>query len=179
MVSRNSISGEKSGAIAHPRLFAFASSSVVRNRNGSGIFIVKAQLHLKKNMPIMKKKILIIEDEKMINYFLETSLKKDGFSVEIALNGQEALHKVYHNSYDLILTDMMIPNISGLELIMRIKKSELNSNVAILVLSGLSSADLIVEVLAVGVNDYITKPFSIKVVMAKINQLLSKNISIS
>lgn len=127
----------------------------------------------------MKKKILIIEDEKMVNYFLETRLKKEGFSVEIALNGQEALHKVYNKGYDLILTDMMIPNISGLELIMRIKKSELNSNVPILVLSGLSSADLIVDVLAIGVNDYITKPFSIKVLMAKINQLLGSNISVA
>lgn len=127
----------------------------------------------------MKKKILIIEDEKMVNYFLETRLKKEGFGVEIALDGQEALHKVYHKAYDLILTDMMIPNISGLELIMRIKKSELNSNVPILVLSGLSSADLIVDVLAIGVNDYITKPFSIKVLMAKINQLLGSNISVA
>lgn len=127
----------------------------------------------------MKKKILIIEDEKMVNYFLETRLKKEGFNVEIALNGQEALHKVYNKGYDLILTDMMIPNISGLELIMRIKKSELNSNVPILVLSGLSSADLIVDVLAIGVNDYITKPFSIKVLMAKINQLLGSNISVA
>lgn len=127
----------------------------------------------------MKKKILIIEDEKMINYFLETRLKKEGFSVEIALNGQEALHKVHHKGYDLVLTDMMIPNISGLELIMRIKKSELNSNVPILVLSGLSSADLIVDVLAIGVNDYITKPFSIKVLMAKINQLLGSHISVA
>jgi two-component system alkaline phosphatase synthesis response regulator PhoP len=127
----------------------------------------------------MKKKIFIIEDEKMINYFLETRLKKEGFDVEIALDGEEALQKVYQNGYDLILTDMMIPNISGLELIMRIKKSKLNSNVPILVLSCLSSADLIVDVLAIGVNDYITKPFSIKVLMAKINQLIGSPIPVA
>lgn len=143
------------------------------------MFIVKLLSHLQNSIPIMKKKILIIEDEKMINYFLETRLKKEGFTVEIALNGQEALHKVYHETYDLILTDMMIPNISGIELIMRIKKSEHNASVPILVLSGLSSADLIVDVLAAGVNDYITKPFSIKVLMAKINQLVGSNISVS
>jgi DNA-binding response OmpR family regulator len=74
---------------------------------------------------------------------------------------------------------MMIPNISGLELIMRIKKSKLNSNVPILVLSCLSSADLIVDVLAIGVNDYITKPFSIKVLMAKINQLIGSPIPVA
>ena len=120
----------------------------------------------------MNKKILIIEDEAMVNYFLETRLKREGFNVEIALDGQEALEKVHHNRYDLILTDMMIPNIAGMELIMRIKKSIQNSTVPIIVLSSLSSADLIVSVLAIGANDYITKPFSIKVVMAKINQLL-------
>jgi len=122
----------------------------------------------------MNKKILLIEDEAMVNYFLETRLKREGFNVEVALDGQEALEKVHHNRYDLILTDMMIPNIAGMELIMRIKKSVQNSAVPIIVLSSLSSADLIVDVLAIGVKDYITKPFSIKVVMAKINQLLKR-----
>jgi DNA-binding response OmpR family regulator len=120
----------------------------------------------------MNKKILIIEDEAMVNYFLETRLRREGFNVEIAFDGQGALQKIHQNRYDLILTDMMIPNIAGMELIVRIKKSIQNSAVPIIVLSGLSSADLIVDVLAIGVKDYITKPFSIKVVMAKINQLL-------
>lgn len=120
----------------------------------------------------MSKRILIIEDEVMVNYFLETRLKKEGLDVEIAHSGQEALEKIHINKYDLILTDMMIPNISGLELIMRIKQSKENSLTPIIVLSALSSADLIVDVLAVGVSDYITKPFSIKVVMMKIKQLL-------
>lgn len=127
----------------------------------------------------MKKEILIIEDEKIVNYFLETRLKKDNFGVEIALDGQEAIHKIHKKKYDLILTDMMIPNISGLELIMKIKRSGLNLKTPILVLSSLSSADLIVDVLSSGVNDYITKPFSIKVLMAKIHQLLDSPISVT
>ncbi|MFN0256002.1 response regulator transcription factor [Pedobacter ureilyticus] len=127
----------------------------------------------------MKKEILIIEDEKIVSYFLETRLKKDDFGVEVALDGQEAMRKIHHKKYDLILTDMMIPNISGLELIMKIKRSGLNLKTPILVLSSLSSADLIVDVLSSGVNDYITKPFSIKVLMAKIHQLLDAPVSVT
>jgi two-component system response regulator VicR len=121
----------------------------------------------------MKRKILIIEDDKMINFFLETRLKKEGYDIEITYDGQKALEKTNRSRYDLIITDMMLPSISGLELIAKIKRSSQNFNVPIIVLSSLASPDLIVAALAAGVRDYITKPFSMKVVMARIIQSLN------
>jgi len=120
----------------------------------------------------MKRKILIIEDDKMINFFLETRLKKEGFDIEITYDGQKALEQANRTRYDLIITDMMLPSISGLELIAKIKRSNQNFNVPIIVLSSLASPDLIVAALSAGVSDYITKPFSMKVVMARITQSL-------
>jgi DNA-binding response OmpR family regulator len=120
----------------------------------------------------MKRKILIIEDDRMINLFLENRLRKEGYEVEITYDGQIALEKINSIRYDLIITDMMLPNVSGLELLSKIKQSTQNLFVPVVVLSSLSSPDLIVAAFAAGVSDYITKPFSIKVVIARITQFL-------
>jgi DNA-binding response OmpR family regulator len=92
--------------------------------------------------------------------------------VEITYDGQIALEKINSIRYDLIITDMMLPNVSGLELLSKIKQSTQNLFVPVVVLSSLSSPDLIVAAFAAGVSDYITKPFSIKVVIARITQFL-------
>lgn len=120
----------------------------------------------------MKSKVLIVNDELLINNLLETRLKREDLKVEIATDGQEALKKARTNQYDLILTDLMIPNVAGRELIMQIQRSELNAHTPIIVLSSLSSDELIVDVLEAGVKDYIIKPFSLNVIVAKIKQLL-------
>lgn len=123
----------------------------------------------------MNSKVLIIDDEILVNKFLETRLTNEGIEVECANDGQDALRKAEFNKYDLIITDMMLPNIGGQELIMRIQQSKLNAPTPIIVLSSLSSDGLIVDVLASGVKDYIVKPFSINVLIAKVKQHLEEN----
>lgn len=123
----------------------------------------------------MKKNILIVDSEILINKFLESRLKKEDLNVDVAFDGIEASEKINRKKYDLILTDLMLPYVAGVELIMKIKKSEINAETPIMVLSTLTADDVIVDVLAIGAQDYIVKPFSINVVLAKIKQLIQLN----
>lgn len=121
----------------------------------------------------MSPKVLIIDDEILVNKFLETRLRNEDIRVDTASEGLDAIRKADAEKYDLILTDLMVPNVSGQELIMRLQKSRSNSSTPIIVLSSLSSDELIVDVLATGVKDYVVKPFSINVLIAKIKQQIA------
>lgn len=117
------------------------------------------------------KKVLIVDEESLVNRFLEARLQREGFSVVFATDGQQALVLIQDQKYDLILVDLMIPNVAGRELIMEIQRNPLNSQTPIIVLTSLSSDELIVDVLASGVKDYILKPFSVNIIVAKLKQL--------
>lgn len=127
----------------------------------------------------MTRRVLIIDEELLVNKLLEARLTREGLMVDIAVDGQEALEKTRTKRYDVILTDLMIPNVAGQELLRQIQRSELNADTPIIVLSSLSSEELIVDVLATGVKDYIIKPFSVDVVVAKIKQILIPNLSVA
>ncbi len=120
----------------------------------------------------MLDRVLIVDNEILINKFLEARLKKENLEVDVAYDGMQALNKIKKHKYDLILTDLILPYIAGTELLMEIKKSEKNAETPVIVLSTLATDNVIVEVLNNGAQDYITKPFSINVVMAKVRQLL-------
>jgi DNA-binding response OmpR family regulator len=125
------------------------------------------------------KKVLIVDVESLVNRFLEARLKREGFSVVFATDGQQALVLIQDQKYDLILVDLMIPNVAGRELIMEIQRNPLNSQTPIMVLTSLSSDELIVDVLASGVKDYIMKPFSVNVIVAKLKQLTELSMDIN
>ncbi|MES3016434.1 MAG: response regulator transcription factor [Bacteroidota bacterium] len=132
---------------------------------------------IEKDKESMEGRVLIVDDELLINKLLETRLTRDEFKVDVAFDGIEALKKASSNKYDVILTDLMIPNIAGRELIMELQNSKLNSETPIIVLSSLASDELIVDILGSGVKDYIVKPFSLNVVIAKIKQLMLSDLS--
>ena len=119
----------------------------------------------------MTSRVLIADNEFLVNRLLETRLTREGFLVCIARDGQLALSLIRKQQYDVILLDLMVPNVAGQELIMEIQRSTLNSDTPILVLSSLSSDDLIAEVLATGVKEYIVKPYSMNIIVAKTKEL--------
>lgn len=119
-------------------------------------------------------KILVIDDETLINKFLASRLKREAWDVDTAVDGSEAMNKITRNKYDLILTDLIMPNVAGLELVLHIKKSKLNADVPVIVISSMTSDNVILDVLSLGVQEYIAKPFSMNVVIAKIKQILEK-----
>lgn len=103
--------------------------------------------------------ILVAEDEMIMLKTIELRLKKDGYNVIATQDGMEALRKIEELSPDLIITDIMMPFLSGLEIIETVKK-KLGRKTPIIVLSAMGQENVVLEAFQLGADDYITKPFS-------------------
>ena len=122
-----------------------------------------------------KNKILIVEDEQDIRNLLIFNLQKEGFKVESADNGDSALSLIRKNNFDLVLLDLMLPGIGGFDLTRILKNDKKTSEIPILMLTAKGEESDIVKGLELGAEDYMTKPFSIKVLLARINKILIKS----
>ena len=118
------------------------------------------------------KKILIVDDEPNIIMSLEYTFKKSNFKVFIARDGQEALDILETETPDAIILDVMMPNVDGYATIIEIKKSEKLKHTKIVFLSAKNKESDVEKGLSLGANAYMTKPFSIKKLVEKINELL-------
>lgn len=116
-------------------------------------------------------KILIIEDEEKIARFIELELKYEGYKVDKAFNGREGLELIKAQSFDLILLDIMLPGINGIEVLRRIRQF---SNIPIILLTARDGVVDKVTGLDGGADDYITKPFAIEELLARIRVALRK-----
>lgn len=103
-------------------------------------------------------KILVAEDEVMMRKTIEFRLNKDGYTVVTVPDGREAMHKLNEADFDLIITDVMMPFASGLEIISAAKKKDPNMHV--IVLSAMGQENIVVEAFQLGADDYMVKPFS-------------------
>ena len=110
-------------------------------------------------------KILLVEDEKLMAMFIEMELNHEGYIVNVAYDGRKGLSIAEKNEYDLILLDIMIPGLNGIEVCRRIR---LSSQVPIIMLTAKSDIADKVLGLDVGANDYLTKPFAIEELLARI-----------
>ena len=118
-------------------------------------------------------KILIVEDDTNINNLLQKALSKEGYSCEQAFSGTEAklLLNMQEHGYELVLLDLMLPGISGEAVLEEIRKK---GNLPVIVLTAKDSLDEKVEVLTSGADDYITKPFEIREVLARVQVQLRR-----
>lgn len=116
-------------------------------------------------------RILIIEDEKQIARFIELELQHEGYSTETAYDGRDGLKAVERNGSDLVLLDIMLPGINGMEVCRRIRQF---SEVPIIMLTARDEVTDKVMGLDLGANDYITKPFAIEELLARIRNALRK-----
>lgn len=112
-----------------------------------------------------KAKILVVEDEEKIARLLELELEFEGYEVTKAEDGIEALEKYRTQPWDLILLDVMLPGIDGIEVLRRIRKND--PVTPVIMLTAKSSVDDKVTGLDLGANDYVTKPFSIEELLAR------------
>lgn len=117
-------------------------------------------------------KILVIEDEVSIQKLLLYDLTHAGFSVDLAIDGKEGYEKAKNGSYDLILLDLMLPGLGGIEICKKLRKE--NNNVYIIMLTARDEEIDTITGLDSGADDYMTKPFSPREVLARINALLRR-----
>ena len=115
--------------------------------------------------------ILIIEDEENIARFIELELKYENYDVTISTDGRLGLEEVKNNNYDLIILDIMLPKINGLEVCKKIREF---SEIPIIMVTAKSDVSDIVMGLDFGADDYLTKPFNMEELIARIRRLLKK-----
>jgi len=121
----------------------------------------------------MSKRVLVVDDEKLIVKGIRFSLEQDGMEVDCAYDGEEALEKVQAGEYDIILLDLMLPKIDGLEVCQQIRGF---SQVPIIMLTAKGEDMDKILGLEYGADDYITKPFNILEVKARIKAILRRSI---
>ena len=120
----------------------------------------------------MKPTILIVEDEPSIVMLLQYNIEKAGFLTEVANDGEEAVKKVSQVEYDLIVLDLMLPKMNGIEVCKKIRKSK--NQVPILMLTAKDQEENKVLGLQIGADDYLTKPFSPRDLIARIQAILRR-----
>ncbi len=121
-----------------------------------------------------KKTILFIEDEEDIFEIVRYNLEKEGFKVLSAISGEIGQSKVLAHKPDLILLDLMLPGISGLELCKKLKQDENTRDIPVIMVTAKSEDADIVTGLELGAEDYITKPFSPRVLVARVLSVLRR-----
>jgi DNA-binding response OmpR family regulator len=121
-------------------------------------------------------KILAIEDNEVLLKTVEFKFKKEGFTTLTSNNGKDAIEKIQNFKPDLIITDINMPFMSGLEVISFVR-NDLNSKIPIIVLSSVGLEKTVLEAFAMGATDYITKPFSPNELLTRVHKLLPKYVA--
>ena len=121
-----------------------------------------------------RSKILVVDDEEDILELLRFNLTKEGFAVVCAASGEEALKSALSNRPDLILLDLLLPGMDGLEVARRLKQDHSTKEIPVIMVTAKGEEADIVTGLEVGAEDYITKPFSRKVLIARVRAVLRR-----
>ena len=119
-----------------------------------------------------KIKILIVEDDQKISRFLELELQHEGYETDVAADGREGLSKVNNQKFDVVLLDLMLPNLSGIEVCRRMRKAE--DHTPVIMLTAKDDVSDKVTGLDSGADDYVTKPFAIEELLARIRVAVSR-----
>jgi DNA-binding response OmpR family regulator len=119
----------------------------------------------------MDERLLVVDDEPILLKGLKFSLEQDGYQVEVALDGNEAYEKIMSQTYDLIVLDLMLPGIDGLEVCKKVRET---SMVPIIILTAKGEDSSKVLGLEYGADDYLTKPFNILELKARIRAILRR-----
>jgi len=119
----------------------------------------------------MNKKLLVVDDEEILLKGLKFSLLQEGYEVETAVDGADAYEKIMENDYDLVLLDIMLPKMNGLEVCKKVRKT---SMVPIIMLTAKGDDSSKVLGLEYGADDYMTKPFNMLELKARVNAILRR-----
>lgn len=118
-------------------------------------------------------KILVAEDEAMLRKTIEMKLKKEGYEVVVTTDGRQAIEELDQANPDVIVTDIMMPYASGLEVINFVRQ-KLNRKTPIIILSAMEQEKVVMEAFELGADDYITKPFSLNELAIRVKRLIAR-----
>ena len=125
----------------------------------------------------MKSRILVVDDEVYIREFLDIMIKKEGYEVSLAEDGQKAKELIAKKTFDMVISDLQMPNVTGLELLKFVKENY--SEVVFMLITAFGTTETAVEAMKMGAYDYITKPFKLDEVRLNIaNALRSRNLEV-
>jgi two-component system, OmpR family, copper resistance phosphate regulon response regulator CusR len=119
--------------------------------------------------------ILLVEDEVNVSSFIKKGLEEENYSVETAFDGTTGLNLALNKEYNLIILDIILPNMNGIE-VCAIIRDKIGFNIPIIMLTALGSTEEIVKGLEVGADDYLVKPFHFKELLARVNANLRRQI---
>jgi heavy metal response regulator len=117
-------------------------------------------------------RILIVEDEKKVAGFIKKGLEEETYAVDVAYDGEEGFHLASMNQYDLVILDLMLPKMDGLEVLTQLRDKKVNT--PILLLTAKDAVEDRVTGLNKGADDYLTKPFAFSELLARIRSLLRR-----
>ncbi len=128
-----------------------------------------------KGRATLRRKILIIDDEPDIVEFVEYNLTKEQFDTATAADGLSALRAVRESPPDLVLLDLMLPGLDGLEVCRRLKADRVTAHIPIIMLTAKGEESDVVAGLEIGADDYVSKPFSMRLLLARIRAVLRRS----
>ena len=117
-------------------------------------------------------RVLVIEDETKVGSFIKRALEEESYAVDLCEDGAQGLDLALTGSYDLIMIDLMLPGLPGMEVLTRLRKEKIQTPV--LILTAQSKVDQRVKGLDAGADDYLTKPFAIDELLARVRALLRR-----
>lgn len=117
-------------------------------------------------------RILVIEDETKVGSFIKRALEEESYAVDLCEDGAKGLELAFATNYDLVIVDLMVPTLPGLEIVKGIRQAKIQT--PILILTAQSQVDQRVKGLDAGADDYLTKPFAIDELLARIRALLRR-----
>lgn len=118
-----------------------------------------------------KNKIVLAEDNSVLSLLLKSRLEKEGFKMLMAKNGKEAIEFIENENPDLILTDIMMDYMTGLEVVSHVR-NQLNSKTPILVFSSSGQEDMVLRAFNLGANDFMCKPLSLSELLIRVKRML-------
>lgn len=121
-----------------------------------------------------KKEILVVEDEADILEIIRFNLAREGFAINVAVNGAQALKMIARSRPDMVLLDLMLPGVDGLEVCRLLKRDMRTAGIPIIMVSAKGEESDVVSGLELGAADYIVKPFSMKVLLARVRAVLRR-----
>ena len=127
----------------------------------------------------MAAKVLVVDDERVIVKGLRFSLMQEGYEVDCAYDGEEAVSKIREKEFDIVLLDVMLPGIDGFAIARKIRSTPALAATRIVMLTARTASEDIVRGFDAGVDDYVTKPFDRKILLARVNAVLRRGLPVT